>query len=104
MEPRELIEALSELQEDLEKEGLTNNWRARKGCLFQIVRLYTLQLEFERVTKRVARKNGEQPRTVLPWSEEKRAAVQEAILVRRAIMKRAAELNKKRFSGIRLRY
>ena len=104
MEPRELIAALSKLQEDLEKEGLTDNWRARKGALFLMVRLDTAQLEMERVTKRVARRNGEQPRAVLRWSDEKRAAVQEAILVRRAIMKRAAELNKRRFSARRLRY
>ena len=104
MEPRELVSALSQLQEDLEKEGLTDNWRARKGLLFQLVRLYTLQLEMERVTKRVARRNGEQPRAVLRWSDEKRATVQDAILVRRAIMKRSAELNKRRFSSIRLRY
>jgi hypothetical protein len=104
MEPRELIAAMSKLQEDLEKEGLTDNWRALKGCLFQMVRLYTTQLEFERVTIKSARYHGEEPRAVLPWSEEKRAAVQEAILVRRAIMKRAAELNKQRFSGVRLRY
>ena len=96
MEPRELIAALSKLQEDLEKEGLTNNWRERKRALFLMVRLDTVQLEMERLTKRVARRNGEQPRKVLHWSEEKRAAVQEAILLRRAIMKRAADLNKKR--------
>ena len=96
MEPQKLVAELSKLQEDLEKEGLTNNWRAVKGALFMIVSTYTLQLEYERVTKRVARKNREQPRTVLSWSDEKRAAVQEAILLRRAIMKRAAELNNKK--------
>jgi hypothetical protein len=96
MEPRELIAALSKLQEDLEKEGLTDNWRARKGGLFLMVRLDTAQLEMERVTIKSARYHGKEPRAVLSWSEEKRAAVQEAILLRRAIMKRAAELNKKR--------
>ena len=96
MEPRELVAELSKLQEDFENDRLTNNGRLVKRALFEILRSFRLQLEYERITKRIARKKGQEPRMVLPWSEDERAAIQEAILLRHVIAKRAAELNKKK--------
>lgn len=89
-----LLAQLTELQDDLETYGMTEQWKVRKRLAFTAVRGCTVLRDYEKLKAKDPSVHVAFLEPQEPMSDSLRADIEKAVQIRRAIMKRTAELNR----------